>query len=75
MALRFKEITMTQQFELEEILALAVKAEPKYSVVFPYFNDNDFYNRLLTVLGRYISSIGTEPVEFLCNVPLFSISK
>lgn len=45
MALRFKEITMTQQFELEEILALAVKAEPKYSVVFPYFNDNDFYNR------------------------------
>lgn len=34
---------MTQQTNLNEILALAVKAEPKFSINLPYFNDNYFY--------------------------------
>lgn len=34
---------MTKQTNLSEILALAVKAEPKFSLNLPYFSDNYFY--------------------------------
>lgn len=35
---------MTQQTNLSEILELAVKAEPKFSIRLPYFSDNCFYH-------------------------------